>query len=381
MKILVVAGTRPEAIKMAPVIQALRARPDRFETQVCLTAQHRALLDQVIALFEIAVDYDLDIMRPSQTLYETTSGILLGMERVLTEARPDVVLVHGDTTTAFAASLAAFYQGIPVGHVEAGLRTADPARPFPEEMNRRLCDRLCTYHYAASARARDNLLAEQFDPARVLVTGNTVIDALLDIAARPYTFADPALEALGRERRLLLVTAHRRESFGAPFEAICQAIRQLIEANPDVEAVYPVHPNPRIRAAADTHLAGLDRVHLIAPLPYQPFVQLMKKAAIILTDSGGIQEEAPALGKPVLVLREETERVEAIEAGLAQLAGTEAGRIARTAQALLDDTAAEARVAATPNPYGDGQASARICDHLASIAPGTRASSREAGAL
>jgi len=367
MKILVVAGTRPEAIKLAPVIRALRSRPDVFTTQVCLTAQHRALLDGVIELFGIDVDYDLDVMQTGQTLYQTTGAVLLGMERVLGEARPDLVLVHGDTTTALAAALAAFYGHVPVGHVEAGLRTTAIGRPFPEEMNRRVADQLSTYYYAATAGARNNLLRERVDPARVIVTGNTVIDALLDVAGRPYTFADPALEALGRSRRLILVTAHRRESFGAPLESICRAIRSIVAEHPDTEVVYPVHPNPNVREAAQAHLGGCERVHLIEPLPYQAFVHLMQRSTLILTDSGGIQEEAPSLGKPVLVLREETERPEAVRAGVAQLTGTDHDRIVSSARTLLKNAAVYRRIAATANPYGDGQAGERIADHLAQV--------------
>lgn len=367
MKVLVVAGTRPEAIKLAPVIHALRQRPGEFETQVCLTAQHRDLLDQVVALFNTTVDFDLNLMQPDQTLFQTTSAVLLGMERVLAEARPDIVLVHGDTTTAFAAALAAFYRQIPVGHVEAGLRTADIARPFPEEMNRRLGDQLSAYFYASTPRARKNLLREHVDPDRIVLTGNTVIDALLDVAGRPFTFDDPALEALGRDRKLVLVTAHRRESFGPPFEAICRALSTIVAEHPDVEIAYPVHPNPQVRKLVQAHLGGLERVHLLAPLPYQPFVHLMKRATIILTDSGGVQEEAPSLGKPVLVLRDETERPEAVEAGVAQLVGTDETRIVNAARALLASDAARERIGAIANPYGDGQASKRIADHLARL--------------
>jgi len=367
MKVLVVVGTRPEAIKLAPVIRALRQHPEDFQTLVCLTAQHRDLLDQVIQLFEIAVDFDLDVMRPGQSLFQTTSAVLMGMETVLSEAQPDIVLIHGDTTTAFATALAAFYRQIPVGHVEAGLRTANISRPFPEEMNRRLGDQLSSYYYASTDRAKENLLREGIEPGRILLTGNTVVDALLDVAARPFTFADPSLEALGRERQLILVTAHRRESFGAPFEAVCQAIRTIVANHPDTELVYPVHPNPQVRETMQARLGDVERVHLIAPLGYQPFVQLMKRSTLILTDSGGVQEEAPSLGKPVLVLRNETERPEAVEAGVAQLVGTDETRIVAAAGALLSDLAARERIAAIANPYGDGHASKRIVDHLAHL--------------
>lgn len=368
MKILVVIGTRPEAIKMAPVVQALRDRPEAFEVTVCLTAQHRELLDQVIEVFRIPVGYDLDLMKRDQTIFDVTSHVLIEMGRVIEEARPDVVLVHGDTTTSFAAALAGYYRKTRVGHVEAGLRTYDKYQPFPEEMNRRLGDALCDYHYAPTPMARENLLKENIPDAGIVVTGNTVIDALLEIANRPYTFTDPLLARAGIERRLILVTAHRRESFGAPFEAMCTAMRDLARRNADVEVIYPVHPNPNVRRAVDKILAGEDRVHLIAPLDYLAFVHLLKKATIVLTDSGGIQEEAPSLGKPVLVMREVTERPEAITAGTARLVGTSCENIVGQVQRLLDDPAAYAAMANAVNPYGDGLASARIADHLELVA-------------
>ncbi len=303
-------------------------------------------------------------MRPGQSLFQTTSAVLLGMEAVLDEVRPDIVIVHGDTTTAFAAALAAFYCHIPVGHVEAGLRTADIAHPFPEEMNRRLGDQLSSYYYASTPRARENLLREGVQPDRVVVTGNTVIDALLDVVRRPFSFDDPALERLGRDRRLVLVTAHRRESFGPPFEAVCRALRAVVDEHPDTEIVYPVHPNPRVQETVRRYLDGHKRIQLTPPLGYQPFVHLMQRATIILTDSGGIQEEAPSLGKPVLVLREKTERQEAVEAGVAQLVGTDEARIVAAARALLADSNARERIAGIANPYGDGEASGRIVEHL-----------------
>ncbi|MBI2425504.1 MAG: UDP-N-acetylglucosamine 2-epimerase (non-hydrolyzing) [Candidatus Hydrogenedentes bacterium] len=371
MHILVILGTRPEAIKMAPVIGALR-RDTAFRVSVCLTAQHRELLDQVIQTFGLSIDFDLDLMRPNQSIYDVTGSVLLGLKPVLEQARPDAVLVHGDTTTSFAGALAAFYQQIPVGHVEAGLRTRNPYQPFPEEMNRRLADALSTYHYAATESARSNLLQESIPAEHILVTGNTVIDALLDVANRDYAFTDPFLDRLGNDRRLLLVTAHRRESFGPPFQEMCTAIRDLARANPDLEVVYPVHPNPNVRKTVREVLAGEERVHLIDPLDYVPFVHLLKKAHLVLTDSGGIQEEAPSLGKPVLVMREVTERPEAIEAGTALLVGTQYKRILDTVQDLLDDGAAYARIAQVANPYGDGQASARIVAHL-KLVKGSRA--------
>jgi UDP-N-acetylglucosamine 2-epimerase (non-hydrolysing) len=369
VKILVVIGTRPEAIKMAPVVQEV-SRRSGMDVAVCLTAQHRELLDQAVATFGIRADYDLNVMRPDQTVSGLTSAVLSAMESVLTDAKPDVVLVHGDTTTSFTAALAAFYAKTPVGHVEAGLRTHDRHRPYPEEMNRRLCDALCDYHYAPTPLARDNLIKEGIAQENLLVTGNTVIDALLQIAGQTHTFADPALEQAGRDRRLLLVTAHRRESFGRPLREMCKAMRTLADNNADLEVVYPVHPNPRVRETVDATLAGHERVHLLAPLDYTHFVHLMKKAAVVLTDSGGIQEEAPSLGKPVLVMREVTERPEAIEAGTARLVGTSCARIVAEVQRLLDDPAAYSAMANAVNPYGDGHASERIADHLEQIAKG-----------
>lgn len=365
-KILVVAGTRPEMIKMAPVVKALKGHGG-FDAQLCLTAQHRGLLDQVVRVFDLAPRYDLDVMTPGQTLYDATSRVLLGMKDVLEDALPDVVLVHGDTTTSFTAALAAYYQRIPVGHVEAGLRTYDLYAPFPEEANRRLADAICAYHYAPTQGAADNLIAERISPAHVLITGNTVIDALLDVAGRDYVFHDPVLQGAGRQHRLILVTAHRRESFGGPFHEMCRAMRDLAAHNHDVEIIYPVHPNPNVRAVAQELLGGQPRVHLIEPLDYLPFVHLMKKAYLVLTDSGGIQEEAPSLGKPVLVMREVTERPEAIAAGTALLVGNRYARIVDEVQRLLDDPAAHAAMAARANPYGDGRAAHRIAEHLAAV--------------
>lgn len=367
MRVLAVMGTRPEAIKMAPVVNELRRRSPRFEVAVCLTAQHRQLLDQVIEVFALPVDYDLNLMRPNQTLFDITADVVRGMGDVIAQAKPDVVLVHGDTTTSFATALASYYRQVKVGHVEAGLRTYDKLRPFPEEMNRRMADDLCDYHYAPTPQSRENLLKENIPDTHIVVSGNTVIDALLEVAARPYAFTDPALEALGQSRRLMLVTAHRRESFGDAFDAMCRAIRDLVRANPDIEAVYPVHPNPNVRRAVDAFLAREERVHLIDPLDYVTFVHLLKKSAIVLTDSGGIQEEAPALGKPVLVMRDVTERPEAIQAGTALLAGTEYDAIVGHVQRLLDNPAAYAGMANAVNPYGDGKARFRIADHLESL--------------
>lgn len=370
MKVLVVIGTRPEAIKMAPVIAALRESPAGFKVVVCLTAQHRDLLDQVISIFRIPVDHDLNLMAPDQSIFDTTCNVLRGMATVLDEEKPDAVLVHGDTTTSFAAALAAYYKQVPAGHVEAGLRTGDKYRPFPEEINRRLADPICDYHYAPTVAARDNLLRENIPPTHVLVTGNTVIDALLDVAARPYEFTDPQLAEAGTHRRLIVVTAHRRESFGGPFASMCRGMRDIVERNGDVEIVYAVHPNQNVTKTAREILGGHDRIHLVKPVDYVPFVHLMKKAAIVLTDSGGIQEEAPSLGKPVLVMRDVTERPEAIEAGTAMLVGTSRERIAASVQKLLDDPAAYRKMANAVNPYGDGKAGPRIAAHLAEVGRG-----------
>ncbi len=367
MRILAVIGTRPEAIKMAPVVAELRRRPERFDVALCATAQHRGLLDQVVRTFDLLVDYDLDLMRPDQTIFDVTRAVLDGVGGIIRETTPDVLLVHGDTTTSFAAALAGYYSKVAIGHVEAGLRTGDKYRPFPEEMNRRMADALCDYHYAPTKGAGKNLLREGISPEHLVVTGNTVIDAVLDVAARPYQFEDPLLEELGRDRRLVLVTAHRRESFGAPFEEMCAAMRDLAAAYPDIELLYPVHPNPNVRRVVNEALAGVDRVHLTEPLDYVPFVHLLKKAHFVLTDSGGIQEEAPALGKPVLVMREVTERPEAIEAGTARLVGTSRATILAGARNLLDNAGAYAKMASAVNPYGDGQARLRIADHLESL--------------
>ncbi|MFP4501968.1 MAG: non-hydrolyzing UDP-N-acetylglucosamine 2-epimerase [Candidatus Hydrogenedentota bacterium] len=367
MKVLVVLGTRPEAIKMAPVVLELARRPG-FDVRVCLSAQHRDLLDQVIALFSLPVHHDLDVMRPGQSIFDVTASVLRGLRGVLEEEAPEAVLIHGDTTTSFTAALGAYYLQIPVGHVEAGLRTYDKFRPFPEEMNRRLSDALCDYHYAPTPRAAENLRAEHIDPAHIVITGNTVIDALLDVAARPYKFDDPLLDQAGTGKRLVLVTAHRRESFGPPFHRMCEAMRDIAAHNEDVEVIYPVHPNPNVRAVTEEILADTPRVHCIAPLGYEPFVHLLKKAHIVLTDSGGIQEEAPALGKPVLVMREVTERPEAVEAGTVRLVGTDYNAITTGVQRLLGDANAYAAMANAVSPYGDGKASARIADHLEGVA-------------
>jgi UDP-N-acetylglucosamine 2-epimerase (non-hydrolysing) len=370
MKVLSVFGTRPEAIKMAPVIKALRATPG-IDAPVCITAQHREMLDSVLAVFAITPDFDLDIMRAGQTLTEITSAVLQGMADVLARSRPDWVLVHGDTTTTFAAALAAFYAGIRVGHVEAGLRTGDKRAPWPEELNRRLTDTIADLHFAPTDQAKRNLLAEGIPSAAVHVTGNTVIDALL--YARARLAADRGLQgtlatrfpfSTDPTRRLVLVTAHRRESFGAGFERICHALKRLAR-RPDVQIVYPVHRNPNVQTPVQTLLAGCANVHLIDPVDYLPFVYLMDCATLIVTDSGGIQEEAPSLGKPVLVLRDVTERPEAVAAGTVRLVGTDEDRIVAEAERLLDDQSAYSAMARAHNPYGDGEAAARIAKEIA----------------
>ena len=366
---MVVFGTRPEAIKMAPVVSALKATPG-VETLVCVTAQHRQMLDQVLELFGLVPDDDLDVMAPGQSLPDLFTRILTGMSGVLAARRPDLVLVHGDTSTTLATALAAFYARIPVGHVEAGLRTGDLQAPWPEEANRRLTAPLSALHFAPTARSRDNLLAEGLPAAQVHVTGNTVIDALLSVVAR--IDADPALASslaarfpfLDPSRKLVLVTGHRRENFGEGFEQMCRAIADLA-ARGDTQVVYPVHLNPNVQEPVKRILGGVAGVHLVEPLDYLPFVYLMSRAHLLLTDSGGIQEEAPSLGKPVLVMRDTTERPEAVEAGTVRLVGTDRARIVAEANRLLDDAAAHAAMARAHNPYGDGRAAARIAAIIA----------------
>jgi UDP-N-acetylglucosamine 2-epimerase (non-hydrolysing) len=353
--VLCVVGTRPEAVKMAPVVLRLRAEP-WARPRVLATAQHRRMLDQVLGLFGIAPDVDLDLMRRDQTLADLTSRMIAALDRALADERPDVVLAQGDTTTVMATALAAFYRRIPFGHVEAGLRTGDLANPFPEEMNRVVASRLARFHFAPTAEARGNLLREGIRDADVHVTGNTVIDALLHVSAGDA----PIGPALDPGRRLILVTAHRRESFGAPLREAFGALRTLADRNADIEVLYPVHLNPNVSGPAHELLGGHPRILLCDPLDYAPFVSAMKRAYLILTDSGGVQEEAPALGKPVLVLRDETERPEAIAAGVVKLVGTDAARIVDEAQRLLDDRAAYAAMARGVSPYGDGHAAERI---------------------
>ncbi|WP_206069307.1 non-hydrolyzing UDP-N-acetylglucosamine 2-epimerase [Novosphingobium olei] len=366
LKVLIVFGTRPEAIKMAPLVRALSGTAG-FETRVCVTAQHREMLDQVLAIFDIVPHYDLDIMKPGQTLSGITSAILNRMAEPLADFRPDIVLVHGDTSTTFATTLTCFYQQIPVGHVEAGLRTGNLYSPWPEEANRKLTGALASLHFAPTERSRDNLLAENVSAADIHVTGNTVIDALLIIKNRLE--ADAALAAQASSRfsgllrenaRSVLITGHRRENFGDGFERICEAISQLAARHPDVDFVYPVHLNPQVRDPVGRILAGKGNVHLIEPQEYVPFVSLMARSHLILTDSGGIQEEAPALGKPVLVMRETTERPEAVGAGTVRLVGTSIDQIVDGVSELLEDEDIYRRMAFAHNPYGDGQACERI---------------------
>ncbi|MFH1466090.1 MAG: UDP-N-acetylglucosamine 2-epimerase (non-hydrolyzing) [Pseudomonadota bacterium] len=372
LRVLTVFGTRPEAIKMAPLVKALEACPDT-EQRLCVTAQHRGMLDQVLALFELTPHHDLAVMRPNQSLYELTARVLTGMQPVLEAERPDLVLVHGDTTTTMAAALAAFYAHIPVGHVEAGLRTWNLAAPFPEEANRQLADRLCTLLFAPTEGARRALLAEGLADERIRVTGNTVIDALLMV--RDQAVAKPlepwravygsAFEVVADPQApMVLVTGHRRESFGQGFLDICTALRTLAERHPEVQLVYPVHLNPNVRGPVLGTLSGLPNVHLMDPLDYEPFVRLMDRATVILTDSGGIQEEAPSLGKPVLVMRQTTERPEGVEAGTVKLVGTDVRAIVEGVETLLYDRAAYEAMHRAHNPYGDGQASQR---HIAFI--------------
>lgn len=374
-RIAVLFGTRPEAIKMAPVVLELTRRLGREAVRVVVTAQHRQMLDQVLALFSIRPDHDLDIMRPGQSLFEVTARVLTGLEPVLAAEEPDLLLVQGDTTSVFVGALAAFYCKIPVGHVEAGLRTGDRYSPFPEEVNRRLASVLTELHFAPTERARDNLLREGVAPGKIFVTGNTVIDALLATVRRDYRFGpEHGLGAVDFARRLIVVTAHRRESFGEPFRGLCRGLAAVADRFEDVQIVYPVHLNPNVQAPVNEILGRHPRIHLVPPLDYEPFVQLLDRATLILTDSGGIQEEAPSLGKPVLVLRENTERPEAVDAGTVRLVGTDPDRILAESSRLLTDATAYEAMARAINPYGDGHAAARIADVVLRARPGTSVS-------
>ena len=368
-KILLVFGTRPEAIKMAPLVKALQKDTEHFETRVCVTAQHRQMLDQVLEVFGITPEYDLNIMAPNQDLYDITAKVLLGLREVLKDFRPDTVLVHGDTTTSMAASLAAFYMQIPVGHVEAGLRTYNMLSPWQEEMNRQVTDRICTYYFAPTEQSKVNLLQENIDAKKIFITGNTVIDALLmavDIISTTAGVKEKMAKELQEkgytvgDREYILVTGHRRENFGDGFLHICKAIKELAALHPEMDIVYPVHLNPNVQKPVYELLSGLSNVYLISPLDYLPFIYAMQHSTLLLTDSGGVQEEAPSLGKPVLVMRDTTERPEAVEAGTVKLVGTDAEAIVSNVTALLQDKEMYKRMSETHNPYGDGQACERI---------------------
>ena len=371
VKVLAVFGTRPEAIKMAPVVRALRSRTD---VKVCVTAQHREMLDQVLDLFEITPDYDLNIMKSEQDLFDITSKILLRIKKVLQSESPDVVLVHGDTTTSMAVAMAAFYLKIPVGHVEAGLRTHNISSPFPEEFNRQLVSRVATFHFAPTKIARQNLLDEKIQDSKIYITGNTVIDALLSIVekARATKFPDfflntlPFLNQENEIAPIILVTGHRRENFGQGFEEICQALKIIAAENPEVNIIYPVHLNPNVREPVNRILCKINNVHLIEPLEYLTFIKLMDLSYLILTDSGGIQEEAPSLGKPVLVMRDTSERPEALEAGTVKLGGTNKKKIVSMVNKLLKDYKFYEQMSRVHNPYGNGNSSSLICDILVS---------------
>lgn len=383
-KILAVFGTRPEAIKMCPLVHEFQKHPDVFEIKVCVTAQHREMLDQVLNIFEIIPDYDLNIMKHGQDLFDVTSRVLLELRPVLKEYKPDLVLVHGDTTTALSATLAAFYEQVPVGHVEAGLRTYNLTAPWPEEANRQMVDRLCRYHFAPTQRNADCLVGEQISNEHIVVTGNTVIDALYWVTNKIENdlnlkntlhkqIADFGYDKLftfhsspfnRSEPKLILITGHRRENFGQGFLDICEAIKELAQKYPDVDIVYPLHLNPNVRKPVNQILKGIKNVYLIEPLDYLPFVYLMSQATIILTDSGGIQEEAPGFGKPVLVMRDTTERPEGIDAGTVKLVGTDKAKIVAEMSLLLEDKQAYEKMSKAYNPYGDGKASFRIVEYL-----------------
>ncbi|MCI8807985.1 MAG: UDP-N-acetylglucosamine 2-epimerase (non-hydrolyzing) [Oscillospiraceae bacterium] len=363
LKVMTIFGTRPEAIKMAPLVKELEARPE-FDSLCCVTAQHRQMLDTVLDIFKLEPQFDLDIMEASQTLSTITSKCLLGLEGVFKQVRPDLVLVHGDTSTTFAGALAAFYQQIAVGHVEAGLRTGDRYSPFPEEMNRSMVGRLADLHFCPTEANRRNLAAEGIVKG-AFVTGNTVIDALQTTVAPEFSFAEEVLNGLDYgKKKVILVTCHRRENYGRPMEDIMAALARIAGTHPEAELVYPVHLSPVVQECAHRHLDGIENIHLIAPLDVEEMHNLMARSYLVMTDSGGLQEEAPALGKPVLVLRKETERPEAVEAGTVKLAGVDHDRIIQLADELLDDPAAYAEMAHAVNPYGDGRACRRIADGI-----------------
>lgn len=380
-KIMLVFGTRPEAIKMAPLVKEFQKHPDKFQTIVCVTGQHRQMLDQVLGLFEITPDYDLNIMKQGQDLYDVTARVLIGMRDILKEVQPDVVLVHGDTTTSTAAALAAFYQQIPVGHVEAGLRTHNIYSPWPEEMNRQITGRIATYNFAPTSLSKSNLLKENINPDSIVVTGNTVIDALYQVVTKIKTDVTLAIELekvleqsgydvkrLQNDKKLVLITGHRRENFGDGFIQMCTAIKDLTQKYPNVDFVYPMHLNPNVRKPIyevfGENLSDLNNMFFVEPLEYLSFVYLMEKSTIVLTDSGGIQEEAPGLGKPVLVMRDTTERPEALSAGTVKLVGTDYYKILNEVSVLLDDMDTYKKMSMAVNPYGDGLACPKIVDIL-----------------
>ena len=361
IKVMTVFGTRPEAIKMAPVVLELAKHPDKIVPVVTVTAQHRDMLDQVLNLFQIKPDHDLDIMAAGQTLFDITSRAMMGLDKVLQEEKPDIVLVHGDTTTTFAGALASYYHQVSVGHVEAGLRTHNKYSPFPEEMNRKLTGSIADLHFAPTDTSEQNLLAESVDSGKIFVTGNTVIDALHKTVNDDFQFEDEVLQGIDfRNKRIVLLTTHRRENLGEPMRHVYRAMRRLVDEFEDVEIVFPVHKNPKVREVVQEELGGLAKVHLIDPLDYEPFANLMHRSYLILTDSGGVQEEAPALGKPVLVLRDTTERPEAVAAGTVKLIGTDEKVVYDEAKLLLTDGEEYSRMSEACNPYGDGKASQRI---------------------
>ena len=375
-KILVIFGTRPEAIKMAPLVKALQKDVSSFDTRVCVTAQHRQMLDQVLDIFQITPVYDLDVMKPKQDLYDVTSNVLLGLKDVLSDFQPAIVLVHGDTTTTLSASLAAFYQQIKVAHVEAGLRTGNMLSPWPEEANRRITSVLSSFHFAPTQTSKQNLLNENIDPRSIIVTGNTVIDALQIVVEKIESDSGLKSKLQGLinqagfndlDKKYVLVTGHRRENFGQGFLNICHALKKLAEKNPSISIVYPVHLNPNVREPVNNILSEVDNLFLIEPLQYEAFVYLMNQSYLILTDSGGIQEEAPSLGKPVLVMRDTTERPEAIEAGTVKIVGTDKDNIMNNVQLLLDDDQEYEKMSQAHNPYGDGHACKRICEFLRKV--------------
>lgn len=370
-KNLIIFGTRPEAIKMAPLVQEFRKYNDRFDTRVCVTAQHREMLDQVLAFFDITPEYDLDLMKPNQNLYSLTSDILTGLRPVLEDFQPDYVYVHGDTTTTMAAGIAAFYSGAKICHVEAGLRTHNKRSPFPEEMNRQLTGRLTDYHFAPTEQSKKNLLEERISETDILVTGNTVIDALLDSSKRVKNVSNKEIETLQKildpNRKAILVTGHRRENHGQGFINICESLKEIAITHPEVQIIYPVHLNPNVKGPVYEILSDIENVHLINPLSYPTFVWLMNKSYMIITDSGGVQEEAPSLGKPVLVMRDTTERPEAVEAGTVILVGADKERIIKETNSLLTDNLRYKEMAALHNPYGDGKACDRIVKFIDSL--------------